>query len=328
MYRWIALALACSVPPRLDAGADAPSDPDAGRDGGMDAGIAIEACAIDAVFAEEALDVSEPGSERYEVPSIARLDALGRSIDAAIDGDLRSAIAEAAIAEYALCEDGDVLIWRPSDTTGQARIAWRRSGTRGLVLEAPHPFHDSGTLEEARELFRAMGARVLIGAGAHRCANSAPGCEGMSTSCGDPNGYRVSDAAHNAIATFQRAHERFAERFGSDFVVSVHGMGDAGASLSDGTNDPVGASSRVSVLAAALVDRGFASITSCNSGAGVPVVERLCGTTNTQGRHVNGSPDACNVGSPSASGRFVHFEQSREVRAAFADVLAAFEATF
>jgi hypothetical protein len=329
------LAIACGSPAPIDAGMDA-SRPDAGtrdagpRDAGsQDAGsISLEPCALDDVFTTEALDVSEPLSEGYVVPSNPRLDALGRSIDRAIDGDLDAALAAASEASYEICEDGELLIWRPTDVTGQARVAWRRSAERALILEAPHPFHDRGTLEEARDLFDALGARVLVGSGTHRCANAAPGCEGTSSACGDPPGYRVSDAAHNVVATFQRAHERFSARFEDDAVVSVHGMADAGASLSDGTDDAVASSSHVARLAAALVLEGLNDITSCNSGAGVPVAARLCGTTNTQGRHLNGSPEACNTGASAASGRFVHFEQSPEVRASYAGVLAAFEATF
>jgi hypothetical protein len=325
----IVLACACGSPVELDAGRELDAGSDAGVvgiDSGTDAGITLEPCTIDDVFTIGALDVSEPDSEAYVVPTEARLGALGRSIDQALAGDLRASIASASSADYTLCEDGEVLVWRPIDTTGQARIAWRRGDVRGIILEAPHPFHDRGTLEEARDLFAALGARALIGSGTHRCANSAPGCEGMSDACGAPSGYRVSDAAHNVVATFQRAHEHLADGFDQDIVVSVHGMGGDGASLSDGTNDPIDASSPVARLAVALVDRGIEMVTSCNDGAGVPVVERLCGSTNTQGRHVNGSADACDMGATAASGRFVHFEQSSALRDRPDDVLAAFEA--
>lgn len=302
---------------------------DATADASRDAGPTLPPCRFDAVFVLEALDIATPRSERYVVPASARLDALGRSIDRAVDGDLVSAAEAADDAGYALCADGDVVIWRPTDATGQARIAWRRNNaTRGLVFEAPHPFHDTGTLAQASALFERIGARVLIASGTHRCANTAAGCTGSSTACGEPSGYRESDAAHFAVATFQRAHEGFAARFADDVVISVHGFAQDGASLSDGTTAAVAEDAPAARLARALVAVGIEGVTSCNPGAGVDVAERLCGTTNVQGRHLNGSPDACNARPPGASGRFVHLEQSRAVRSSLELVTRAFELAF
>ena len=44
------------------------------------------------------------------------------------------------------------------------------------------------------------------------------------------------------------------------------------------------------------------------------VDERLCGTTNVQGRHLNGSAEPCVDAADAASGRFVHLEQSQSLR--------------
>ena len=54
-------------------------------------------------------------------------------------------------------------------------------------------------------------------------------------------------------------------------------------------------------------------VTSCNDYGADNDAERVCGTSNTQGRHLNGSSDACGEGAPSASGRFIHLEQNRTV---------------
>ncbi len=306
--------------PDASSSRDAPSSPDAS--------FALPPCAFADVFVNDALDVSEPLSEGYVVPTEARLGALARSIDLAIDGDREGASDAASEASYELCQDRSLLVWRPTDATGQARIAWRTDATRSLILEAPHPFFDTDTLAEASALFDRLGARVLIASGTHRCASAAPGCEGSSSACGDPSGFRRSDAAHNVIATYHRAHARFADRFASDVVVGVHGFADVGASVSDGTTDPVTLDAPVARLARALVDAGITGVTSCNSGAGVDVDARMCGTTDAQGRHVNGSADACGASAAAASGRFVHLEQSRDVRASIDLVASAFEAAF
>jgi hypothetical protein len=105
-------------------------------------------------------------------------------------------------------------------------------------------------------------------------------------------------------------------------------MSRAGVSLSDGTSREVTASAPVSRLAAALVAEGVEEVTSCNSGAGVPRQLHLCGSTNVQGRHLNGSPQACTVSASAASGRFVHLEQSSAVRADPSTILDAFAQAF
>jgi hypothetical protein len=127
--------------------------------------------------------------------------------------------------------------------------------------------------------------------------------------------------AHVSESFYQRAHVAFADRYASAIVVGVHGMTDDGASISDGTTFDTSADSLVARFAAeltlALAGSSAAAqpITTCNSYPGAPAVaDRLCGTTDVQGRHLNGSVDACTVGATSAGGRFVHLEQSQEVR--------------
>ncbi len=53
---------------------------------------------------------------------------------------------------------------------------------------------------------------------------------------------------------------------------------------------------------------------------------RLCGTTNVQGRHLNGASQPCTEAAASASGRFIHLEQSAAVRAQAELVIAALAA--
>ncbi len=108
-------------------------------------------------------------------------------------------------------------------------------------------------------------------------------------------------------------------------VVSLHGMGGDGASLSNGTTQTLPSGSAVERLATEYA-RAFFRVTLCNAGgpADIDVELRLCGTTNVQGRDVNGEEQACTDAASSASGRFVHLEHSRVVRAALDEVTAAF----
>jgi len=175
-------------------------------------------------------------------------------------------------------------------------------------------------------IFDGLGARALIAAGTHRCASTASSpCDGTTGVCGgDGEPYRRSDMAHVTASAFQVAHQALADGYPDDWVLNVHGMGGAGISLSDGTTFAADAGSAVALVGTALM-AAFPDeqVTSCNDWPGAVVDLRLCGTTNTQGRHVNGSPDPCSAASTSSAGRFVHMEQSLAVRSRQDEVIEA-----
>ena len=266
----------------------------------------------------------EADSNEWNQLGQASRDALRESVAAAVAGDAQTAADRATAAAYSVCSEGDLLRWSPL-ATGHA-VAILRVAGEPLHLEAPHPAYDSGTLDEAVVLFEQLQARVLLTSGTHRCASSeATECSGTSSVCtGLTEAYRNSDAAHAVDTSFHVLHEALTIGFPDDLVVSVHGMSGAGASLSNGTDDTITPSSPVARLAGALaVEFGGELITTCNDYPGSTVDSRLCGTTNVQGRHLNGSADACGSAADSASERFVHLEQSRDLRDAPIRVAAA-----
>jgi len=122
--------------------------------------------------------------------------------------------------------------------------------------------------------------------------------------------------AHMTETIFQTAHEAFVDVFVTDWVISVHGMSRSGISISDGTRQELpitAAAARLGrVLMAAFPEE---EVTSCNAWEGAVLDAHLCGTTNTQGRYVNDSEDACTESSTTPSHRFVHLEQNSDVRA-------------
>ena len=97
--------------------------------------------------------------------------------------------------------------------------------------------------------------------------------------------------------------------------MQLHGFArqssDPLAIVSDGTDAPAAATHRSRALAAALADLTGDAVRSCNDPDAVP---RLCGTTNVQGRMLNGSPDACGTAAAEGSGRFLHVEQALDLR--------------
>lgn len=294
---------------------------------------ALPACGFSVPGAFSAAEIDPPGrnSGDFQPADAAQLADLDRSLLAALGGDAATAVLDAAAGGYELCAgsgaEAGLVLWRPNVAgTGQALWALRTSPHAApLIVETPHPFYDLDTLAEGRLFFETLEARVLLSSGTHRCGSfvSSP-CSGTTSVCGSSAPYRISDMTHVDEALFQVAHEVLAEHFAADWVVSVHGMGGDGVSLSNGTTQPVAPDDPVALFAAALADTfPDESITTCNAYPGATVDARLCGTTNTQGRHLNGSPDACSVAASTASERFLHLEQSRDVRDARALVADA-----
>ena len=55
-------------------------------------------------------------------------------------------------------------------------------------------------------------------------------------------------------------------------------------------------------------------MTTCNASDDVRADQHLCGTTNVQGRVLNGSAQACTEPAGTASDRFIHLEQNLSIR--------------
>lgn len=305
-------------------------------DGGAHPLATLPACGTPAksAFDESSWPYPKAGSNAYGVPSPALLAVFGQAIDALVASDAPGAEKFADKAGYALCRDGDVALLGPKEpATGGAVVAWRSGKARALLLEAPHPVFDSGTASQAYGLFVGTSARALIAAGTHRCANTSPSeCSGTTTACagGASAKFRESDMAHVIDSTYHVAHLRLTNGYPSDLVIGVHGMAESGVSLSDGTELPTSESAPVARfrerLASELGAAGLSAetVTTCNAYPGAPHVEaRLCGETDVQGRHLNGSTTPCTSGATAASGRFIHMEQSLAVRKQASAVAAA-----
>lgn len=295
----------------------------------LDAAAAVPACGDPVVASIDNASAPAAGSSGYVAATAAQLSQLRASLQAAIAGDEPAALRAATSADYQLCRSAALFRWRPLDPgLGRATIVWRSGPARGLIVGAPHPEFETNSLDESRRVFEQVEARALIVAGTHRCANpDASACSGTSSVCGASGPYRQSDMAHVVDSAYHAAHQVLAAAFGDGWVVSLHGMSGVGASLSNGTTAAIAADAPVALLAAALAEQ-FPSdaITTCNSYPGASVEERLCGTTNVQGRALNGAAEACTNPGTTPSQRFIHLEQSPDVRKARQRVVDAFDA--
>jgi hypothetical protein len=235
----------------------------------------------------------------------------------------------AGAAGYRVCRTHQVAVMVPARELSQhARIAVRLGPATPVVFEAPHPFHDEGTAEQARVLFEATEARALLMSGTHRCTNAGDpsGHVGVTGACGDRAPYATSDMAHTTESAFHAAHKTLFRVHEAATFVSLHGMAQEGVSISNGTRRPVAKEgSPVPALVNAFRETfEDARVSTCNAFPGAYADYRLCGTTNLQGRHVNGYGGVSVAEPTHASGRFVHVEQSRDIRENMRATVAVF----
>jgi len=188
---------------------------------------------------------------------------------------------------------------------------------REICIEIPHPIHDTNTHRQGADIFRRTGARFLIMAGTHRCANaeSSP-CDGTSNSCGDGR-YHVSDMAHFAQAPFQTVHEVVVEKFPGTYTLSMHGNSRSECEDVFFSNGHATQTTQLLFdLKADLLTSGGISAAVTGDGSACSLV----GSTNVQGRFSSSSPQPCTQAAASSAitAFFIHVEQRRRVRDDFA----------
>ena len=272
-------------------------------------------------------------SDEYLPPGPNVLDAVLGSFQALMAGDGDGALTALVDSGYLLCKGEDdelgLALWQPEALgTGRSVFAWRALDARPLVVGAPHPYYEAGTMAEAVLLFDELDARALIVSGTDRCANTGYSyCDGQATRCdAELAPFRESDMAHVVDSVYHRVHEQLYDDHPDDWVISLHGMDDDGISLSDGTTLASAGALPVAMFGVALMSEFSEElVTSCNNWPGAQVDERACGTYNIQGRLVNGSPDPCAQEAANSTGQFLHLEQSTTIRAQPERVLDALE---
>lgn len=182
-----------------------------------------------------------------------------------------------------------------------------------LVLQAPHPRNDSNTGDQGIYILKEIGALFYMVAGTHRCnSDSYSACSGTTSTCDNGSEkFRASDMAHIDNSIFHKTTELLLTNLIHPFFIQLHGF-------SKGTNDPSLILSNSTTIAPAIdylskLGNALVSIdpTLTFEVAHLNPTIRLKGTTNTQGRLVNGSSIPCTVSSPANTGQFLHIEQER-----------------
>lgn len=300
----------------------------------------VRALQVDFVSWIEDIVADMPGrdSEGFAVPTeVEEADFLA-AVQAFLDEDWASAQTLAAVVNYEVVEiedtgNGNETLYGlqpdPGNTDGRGHYFLRpRAAIQcELVIESPHMKYDLRTGVLSSEVFRNVGARAFLLAGTHRCANAADTlCDGSTLVCNDlvSGPYRESDMAHTDRSFFQVFHEAAAEEMpGSTRVMQVHGFGSGSSdpefTFSDGTTTDNGSDQYLpnrftADLEQRILDAG--STKGGNSCNRVGDLNKLCATTNTQGRFTNGvlPEDVCDTTASSATGLFLHAELSYDLR--------------
>lgn len=306
--------------------------------------VALQCAALCVGLSTAAAEDAAPGGiEIVEVPPIAwvssRSHALPDSLQnfvtertktfrefveslAALDRQKAASLAEKLKYQLVEIDEDGKKYLVASDDSGSGRdpiIVINTAPSRDVIFEAPHVPFEVGTAEEAIVLLSPLDGVAALIPGAHRCASkSFDACDGKTPVCNDKREeepYRDSDVSHNTQTLFQVAHVVLAERWKNAVVVSLHGMKDddqgvhTSVIVSDGTaleGDQAAAYPAMKLRLALASGAEPGAVVSCNLADDKKYEARkLCGSTNVQGRNVNGDPDACHGNVGQATGRFI-----------------------
>lgn len=199
-------------------------------------------------------------------------------------------------------------------TLGWGLFASDPNYQRDAIIAVPHPLHDSFTPQEGVNMFQYLGARVLTMAGTHRCSNDeASFSDGTTKVCSDDDTsekYKVSDMAHYDSTAFQIAHESIKGLSTNVYAINLHGHASASCEdvfLSSGRDDDPQTS--LQTVRDSLIAYG---VDAAMTGDGSLCT--LAGTTNVQGRFINGSTNPADDQPANNTGFFFHIEQSQLIR--------------
>jgi hypothetical protein len=282
------------------------------------------------------------GDGLWQPPTSAQRDGLRATLQHLLAGSLAQAVQSAQSAGFRLIELTDrqsavvYYVIRDEPTTANVSpggtYVWRPDATFPAVVEVPHPDSDDLTHLQGIELFIDSGAELLLLAGTHRRSDLVL----SPCSAAIVEDYRRSDPAHAVDHLFHVAHVTLEDTMAEPLFLQLHGFGSDGfveLSAQCGYSPPATA-----LKLLVNISDGLRDTSADGSGAPPPgsfartLVEtvnadqtiRAClhnedtsiygGTLTTQGRYTNGSVDACNLFALQSSQRFIHIEQSHDVR--------------
>lgn len=264
-------------------------------------------------------------SNEYQEPGTGQLTTWGNIIQYILNGNYTTADSLAGTLSYKLSAFTDtteipqklyyLLAKTTAGTNHWGSFIFNQSPLRQkVVIQSPHPLFDTHTGKQGIAIFKMLGARVFCISGAHRCNSSdSSACAGTTSVCTGLTNvrFRKSDPPHNVNATFQRTTEILNSSISGLLVVQNHGF-------DKGTGEPDlimsnGVAKQPETDYLATVKSSLLSIDSTLTFKILHVDttwNTLTGTTNVQGRLINGSNNPCSKSASVNTGRFLHIEQA------------------
>ena len=276
------------------------------------------------------------GDGLWVTPTLAQQNEVGEIVEDILEGQYSNANDKAAIL------DGEVLKF--IDGTKEYYILhinlermvsgnYRSLGgtyvfyPEGVnsAIQIPHPSFDINTDKEGVEAYLSLGSKYLLLSGTHR--NSSD----VTSSC--QLEYKESDASHNNGHYFFSVHKALSMANDDTIFIELHGFGSSMRNtlwsqcdathnmelinISEGIDD-LDETSFMYLLHQEITEN--TTIKSCvyspsnNVNVDDVYTSATGGTHNVIGRLINDVTNVCDVPATSSSHRFVHIEQSYEVR--------------
>ncbi len=267
-------------------------------------------------------------SNIFREPTSAEMDAWRQVMQLVLEERYIAASQVAGTIGYRLIyfrdtqEGGRHIVLR-EDTTGpgwHGVYAFRLNPVLDMFTQSPHPLFD-GTRVNAIDMYVETGSFAFAQSGTHRLNSPIESpCDG--TLRGNP--YRISDVSHYMNTFFQAFHEEIRLERPPSITLDVHGMAatthESHVIISNGT--PFTNQNYEQSISRQLADRMNEILDAAGDSRFARSHQEpstslpLSGSTNTQGRFTNGSPNPCiiAVSSSPSTERFIHLEQDPEVR--------------
>ena len=267
-----------------------------------------------------------PGSDEgdYAAPNQSQLNICHDIVTAILSDNITEAIDKSGSIGYQITEFTDtttnpssifyIIEKRANQSNFWGTFVFSKNPDRGnLVLMAPHSKYDTNTGKQAVYCFKNNLARAVFINGTHRCNSSeASDCSGTTSVCGSSEAYKISDMAHTVTSMYQQLTESIFDAIPSSVFIQLHGFSkqssDPYVIMSNGTRETPATDYATLIKDALLIEDNSLTFKLAHIDTDWT---RLIGFTNTQGRLINNSSDACTEAATNTSGRFIHIEQER-----------------
>jgi len=240
-------------------------------------------------------------SEGYILPTYTEQTDFAELVSGILPQDLARAVDLATRNNYTLnyyVDRGDdyavsyLLREQRPIQKGWGLYAFRLDSTSNIIIEAPHPLYDKRTPSVALDIYRALDARALLIAGAHRNADRD----------------KLADVAHATESIFQSVHVALSQEIqatsGDVIILQIHGFH---TSKHEGYPEVVfGLGENPLPKEVAIAQKIKEALSRQGISAGVCTgiesnLEDLCAKTNVQGSVTN-------------EGAFIHIELDEKIR--------------